>query len=143
MKFYGSLKKSDSDKIITEVAHIIKSEAAVHVDSIMLHIAKTHVIVRLDPETKEFLSPSEKLSNIPAGTIKYAPDDDKKWYVLSIGSKNIITRDESHKITGILANDIRQLECIGYTPIVIPQYEWNNMFEEGVKQKYLKNLLFR
>ncbi|OXU28449.1 hypothetical protein TSAR_016739 [Trichomalopsis sarcophagae] len=145
MKFYGSLKKrsvkkSDSDKTITEVAHIIKkiakSETAVHVDSIMLHIAKTQVIVRLDPETKEFSSPSEKLFNIPAGTVKYAPDDDKKWYVLSIGSKNVITRDESHKITGTLANDIRQLECIGYTPVVIPQYEWNNMFEEGVKQKF-------
>ncbi|NP_001135930.1 FAST kinase domains 5-like [Nasonia vitripennis] len=152
MKFYGSLKKrsvkkSDSDKTIIEIAHIIKkiakSETAVYVDSIMPHIAKTHIIVCLDPETKEFLSPSEKLSNIPAGRIKYAPDDDKKWYVLSIGSKNLITRDESHKITGLLANEIRQLECIGYTPIVIPQYEWNNMFEEGLKQKYLKNLLFR
>lgn len=73
-----------------------------------------------DPQTKKFVSPAEKLSLIPTGEIKFAPKDGRKWYVLVVGTHNILTRN-TKCVTGILAMHLRHLEKIGYIPILVSQ----------------------
>lgn len=96
---------------------IFKSES-VHVDSLLPYIIKTDIILCYDPRSKKFVSPCDKLLQIPVGEIKYAPNDGNKWYVLTIGTHNIMTRNTKSP-TGMLGLHMRHLEKIGYKPHLV------------------------
>lgn len=141
--------------------------SAVHIDSPLPHFAKNNVIVCRDPETKEFVAPEPQLSLLPVGTIKRAPNDGKKWYVFVVGSKNLMLLNTGRPV-GLLTTHIRQLERIGYTPILVsnkssfcffpqilqlnvvllfhccfqvPYYDWNPLADDDAKDKYIKDAL--
>lgn len=94
------------------------SDSVVHIDCLLPYIIKTDIILCYDPHTDKFLPSGEYLSQIPIGEIKYAPNDGKKWYVLVIGTHNIMTRNTKCP-TGMLAMHMRHLKNIGYIPILV------------------------
>ncbi|KAJ8678571.1 hypothetical protein QAD02_014358, partial [Eretmocerus hayati] len=96
---------------------VTKAESAVHTDFLLPYIEKKMVVLCCDLRTREFTSPSEHLSRLPDGTIKYAPSDDKRWFALVIGSHNLMIRN-TQRPTGALAVRMRHLRRIGYVPIL-------------------------
>ncbi|KAJ8682885.1 hypothetical protein QAD02_018677 [Eretmocerus hayati] len=98
-----------------------------------------NIILCQDVETKEFISPDEKLMSLPKGSIKYAPNDGSRYFALIQATYNFIHL-ESGNYSGRLLGHIRQIRKLGYTPVVINAIEWFKLKEEE-KLDHLKRLL--
>lgn len=90
----------------------------IHYDSLLPYLPAREMVLCYDPENKEFVSPVEKLSKIPTGSIKYAPDDGKNWYVVLIGTFNRVAQNTGYP-TGFMGMYMRHLKIIGYDPILV------------------------
>ncbi|XP_058793809.1 uncharacterized protein LOC131665740 [Phymastichus coffea] len=120
----------------------LKSEYGFYRKAVLPHFAKAFGIICYDPETKEYGSPKEKLSQIPWNLPKYAPADGKEWFALIMGSKHQVINN-SRKPVGKVLVQIRHLEKIGYKPIFIPHYEWDNLSNNSEKEKYILDNLHK
>lgn len=76
------------------------------------------MILCYDPNNKEFVPPGEKLSAMPIGSIKYAPDDGRIWYVILIGTFNLVTQNTGYP-NGFLGMYMRHLKNIGYETVLV------------------------
>lgn len=93
-------------------------ENSIYTDSLLPYLPAKEMILCYDPEKKEFVPPGEKLAEIPRGLIKYAPDDGKIWYVILIGTFNLVAQNTGYP-TGFLGMYMRHLNKIGYETILV------------------------
>ena len=97
---------------------ILGTDSLFYYDIVLPHFPKRDIILTYNQETKQLEPPKEKLQEIEKGKLKYAPRDGNKWFIMFPGGTNMLTRN-TFKSTGILKYFVRQIEYLGYTPIMV------------------------
>ncbi|XP_012136591.1 FAST kinase domain-containing protein 5, mitochondrial isoform X2 [Megachile rotundata] len=129
----------------TDITYICKQFVGidVYIDYILPHYPVKDVIFGFD-EHNNPVAIEPILSSMPTGSIKYvntANLKNIKWNVLhplSVDQK-LHGRDD---YVGSVKRKLKQLQAIGYTPIVIDEVEWNSLTEDKEKEDYLRNRIY-
>lgn len=129
-------------EIMDTCKQIFGSTDRVRVDWVLPQYKEADLIICLD-KNNSALPIINKLSESPLGNVKRRPEhcpEGSRWLALVIGGYNCYIRD-SCNLLGKDCVKIRQLERIGYEPILIPWYEW---CVSGLDRKnYLKQKIFK
>lgn len=99
----------------------MKANTPIAVEQVLPHYVKPDIILCFDDENNP-VDPLPILSKTKGGFIKYIPDEAKhlKWLALLLATQNQIIKG-TDKYVGPLNTKFRQLEKIGYAPIIVSE----------------------
>lgn len=136
----------NNQKFTVEVVHYLKEiigSNSVKVDQVLPHHQRVDIVCCIDKETKEFVPIDEIYKDMPVGTIKYPPSNDKyQWIVINLASYNQIYRDTA-EACGTLESKLRQLNKIGFSATIILYSEWKNLKTIPIKKQYVNDIILK
>ncbi|XP_066602841.1 uncharacterized protein [Prorops nasuta] len=136
-----------SSEVFSYCKTILNTEDKVYLDCVLPHFIKKDIFFGLN-ERDEVVS-LDSIFTKEWKLIRYPRADDLTnvtCIALVLAHPNLLVKEEvlntaNSIFDGQLNAKIRQLKCAGYMPILIHQFEWNNL-KEYEKSIYLKNLIF-
>lgn len=138
-------KKWSNISFQTDVTYICKHYIGidVYIDYILPHYPVKEIIFGLD-EHDNPVQIEPILSSMPTGSIKYVNTENLKnikWNILYLipYDQKLFGRDD---YAGSVHSKFKQLQAIGYSPIVIDEAEWNSFTEDKDKENYLRRLIY-
>lgn len=138
-------RKDTNVKLRMEIAHICKQKLGigVHVDYILPQYSTRDIVIGMDTCNNP-IEIESILSTMPTNSIKSVNNDELKrikWKVII--PLPVLMKVLGHDgYIGYIQRKCRQLEAIGYTPIIIYEDKWNCLDEES-KEKHLKQLIYQ
>ncbi|XP_003402672.1 FAST kinase domain-containing protein 5, mitochondrial [Bombus terrestris] len=138
-------RKDLNVKLKIEIVHICEQKLGidVHVDYILPHYSTRDIVIGIDACNNP-IEIESILSTMPTNTIKSVNNDELKrikWKVII--PLPILTEVSGHNgYIGYIQRKCRQLELIGYTPIIVSENRWIALNEES-KVKHLKQLIYQ
>ncbi|XP_046738551.1 FAST kinase domain-containing protein 5, mitochondrial-like [Diprion similis] len=142
------LQRTFTDYLKLDVIRVCEeylgSKEMLHVDHVLPQYCHPDIIVCLDA-MKRPIPISSMLSGIPLGTVKRAPRIDvygTKWLAVVIGTRNAVAKN-TNRVLGHFRAKFRQLEHIGYDPVLIHWQDWILLKNDEQKFKYLQCKVFR
>uniref|UniRef100_A0AAR5Q8N4 FAST kinase-like protein subdomain 2 domain-containing protein n=2 Tax=Dendroctonus ponderosae TaxID=77166 RepID=A0AAR5Q8N4_DENPD len=127
-------------EILDTVKDIVGQEEFVHVNHVMPHFPIADIIVCKDLTTGAYTS-TDSLKQYALGDImKPTQDSNLKWYAILPFTLNNVVK-YSNAPYGYSIMKLRQLEKIGYTPVVVLHIEFERLTPEERKQHILSKLV--
>ncbi|XP_043605428.1 FAST kinase domain-containing protein 5, mitochondrial [Bombus pyrosoma] len=138
-------RKDTNVKLRMEIVHICKQKLGidVHIDYILPQYSTRDIVIGMDTCNNP-IEIESILSTMPTNSIKSVNNDELKkikWKVII--PLPVLMKVLGHDgCIGYIQRKCRQLEAIGYTPIIIHEDKWNCLDEES-KEKHLKQLIYQ
>ncbi|XP_071863720.1 FAST kinase domain-containing protein 5, mitochondrial [Bombus fervidus] len=138
-------RRDTNVKLRMEIVYICKQKLGlgVHVDYILPQYSTRDIIIGMDTCNSP-IEIESILSTMPTNSIKSVNNDElkrMKWKVII--PLPVLMKVIGHNgYTGYIQRRCRQLEVIGYTPILVEEDKWNCLDEES-KEKHLKQLIYQ
>ncbi|XP_033187698.2 FAST kinase domain-containing protein 5, mitochondrial [Bombus vancouverensis nearcticus] len=138
-------RKDTNVKLRMEIVYICKKKLGidVYVDYILPQYSTRDIVIGMDTCNNPIKIDSI-LSAMPTNSIKSVNNDELKrikWKVI-VPIMLLIKVSGHDGYIGYIQRKCRQLEVLGYTPIMVYEDQWNYLDEEN-KEKYLKQLIYQ
>ncbi|XP_077292975.1 FAST kinase domain-containing protein 5, mitochondrial [Arctopsyche grandis] len=135
--------KSSFDKVCSEVLLLLRKmrggENFVHGDHVLPHFQKGDLIICNNANDQPVMV-TDYFRAQKVGSVKMAPDSKMKWFAFVFVGR-YVTISNTRRYLGPTVMKVRQLQKIGYRPLVITWQAWNNLKTEDEKTIYLNNLI--
>lgn len=135
------LSHSHTDKfmfdLMDNLAEILGGAHNLHVVHILPQYERADIVFGMDNDGKPCNIPKE-FEELPIHLVKPPPTNDALWHAVVVGGWNLFIRGENRPV-GALVAKTRQLQILGYKPIMVSWFDWSEMQSEQKKQ-FLKNI---
>ncbi|XP_018328685.1 FAST kinase domain-containing protein 5, mitochondrial isoform X2 [Agrilus planipennis] len=123
---------------VTEtVSKIVIHKSHYFINHILPHFSRSDIIICKNIRREEFIK-IEGFENYTLGDIMYPPKrDDCRWYAICVIGRNSTIRDTT-KVLGLMNMKRRQLEKIGYIPVIVLWNEYRHLSDQE-KLDYILN----
>lgn len=115
-------KISIADQLILDtvdtITEYIGDKRYLYIEHVLPHFSKADVILCKDNTTNKFVEPIGFTNYVFGDIMVPHKDNNLKWYAVVIAGWNNTIRDTNFPV-GQIVTKIRQLEKIGYTPILV------------------------
>ncbi|XP_019872649.1 FAST kinase domain-containing protein 5, mitochondrial [Aethina tumida] len=136
-------KISIADQLILDtidtITEYVGDKRYLYIEHVLPHFSKADVILCKDNTTNKFVEPIGFTNYVFGDIMVPHKDDNLKWYAVVIAGWNNTIRDTNFPV-GQIVTKMRQLEKIGYTPILVI---WSEFIDLNKEQKlyYIRNKL--